>query len=99
MNPTRYLHRQEALEEACVGAGVFLEVPSKLLQKTVQMSCGLSQLIGPSGLSHLIPEILVVFDQPLLIYMRLAQKEEKGNRQSGLLKVLTTFVARVAVTS
>lgn len=46
--------------------------------------------------SFCIPEIFVAFDQ---VYMYLAQKEERGNSQNGLLKVMATFVDRVAVTS
>lgn len=43
-----------------------------------------------------IPEIHVAFDQ---VYVYLAQEEERGNSQNGLLKVMATFVDRIAVTS
>lgn len=63
------------------------------------MHCALSQVLGPigsPGLSFCIPEIYVAFNQ---VYVYLAQKEESGNSQNGLLKMMATFAARVAVTS
>jgi hypothetical protein len=83
-----------ALKVACVGWGSFYKSPG-CMQRTMQMHCALSQVLGPigsPGLSFCIPEIYVAFNQ---VYVYLAQKEESGNSQNGLLKMMATFAARV----